>query len=136
MSIDNFSLAQKKNKLIFKTLTDVKDPAELIDFFQTYSNIVKKHSDKRDKLIVLLDIRSLTITLMNPKLQVLKSITDFFNKLKPFSEESVVAIAVMISNEKLAQIIRSTFNLYPSKVSTTVSPDLHHCKRFLKQYSK
>jgi len=129
----NFSLAQKGNKLIVKTLTDVTDPDDLKEFFNAYSEIVKKHSDKKNKLLVLLDIRSLTINFMNPKLQVLKSITEFFNGLKPFSDISVAAVSIILANEKLAQIIRGTFELYPSKVPTTVSPDLQHCKEFLKQ---
>jgi hypothetical protein len=134
MSTSIFSLAQKGNKVIVKTLVDVEDPAELTNFFEAYRDVVKNH-ERETKLIVLLDIRSLTITLMNPKLSVLKSITDFFNHLKPFSEVSVAAVAVMLANVKLAQIIRSTFKLYPSKVKTTVSPDLEHCKQFLKQHA-
>ena len=135
MSTSSFSLAKKGNKVIFKTLVDVKYPGELRNFFEAYSDVVKNHDERKTKLIVLLDIRSLTITLLNPKLLVLKSITDFFNQLKPFSEVSVAAVAVMLGNEKLAQIIRSTFELYPSKVKTTVSPDLNHCKQFLKQHA-
>lgn len=135
MSTSSFSLAQKGNKVIVKTLVDVKDPGELRNFFEAYSDIVKNHDERKTKLKVLLDIRSLTITLMDPKLPVLKSITDFFNNLKPFSDKSVAAVAVMLANEKLAQIIRSTLNLYASTVKTTVSPDVEHCKQFLKQNS-
>jgi hypothetical protein len=136
MSTASFSLAQKGNKLIVKTLVDVKEPEELQGFFRAYSDVVKQHSDTRDKLIVLLDISSLTITLLNPKLQVLKAITDFFVRLKPFSDMHVAAVAIMIANDKLAQIIRSSMEIYPSEVKTTVSPHLNHCKQFLKLHSR
>jgi hypothetical protein len=128
----NHSLVQKNHKVIIKTLTDVTEPEELKYFFKSYSKLVKKHQEEESKLIVLIDIRSLTITLLTPKLQVLKAITDFFINLKPFSEKHVAAVAIILSDENIAKIMRASIEIYPSKVKTTISHSLDHCKKFLK----
>jgi hypothetical protein len=128
----NFSLAHRDLKVIIKTLVDVNGPVELEPFLKAYQELVRKHDATEGKLLVLFDIRSLTINLLNPKITVLKALTDFFLKLTPFSEANVAGVAIMLSNERLSNVISSALTLYPSKVPTITSTDLHACKIFLK----
>jgi thiamine phosphate synthase YjbQ (UPF0047 family) len=129
----NFSLAHRDLKVIIKTLVDISSPAELEPVLKAYKDLVQKHTVTKGKLLVLFDIRSLSITILNPKVTVLKALTDFFLKLTPFSESHVARVAIMLSNDRLASVIRSALTLYPSKVPTTTSTDLEACKTFLKQ---
>ena len=135
---ENYTLKCSGRKVIAKSLIDSDNTEDYKDFFQAYENLVKNHKPKNrsEKLLVLFDIQSVTVSLFKPKIQVLKALTEFFLSLTKFSIQNVSGVAIMMSNENLSNMISNGLQMFPSEVDVFLNTDLNECKTFLKNCKK
>ena len=134
----NYNFKCIGRKVIAKSLIDSEDTEDYKDFFQAYENLVKNHHPKNisEKLLVLFDIQSITVSLFKPKLAVLKALTEFFLSLTKYSIENVSGVAILMSNDNLTAMISKGLKMFPSEVDVFLNTDREECKTFLKNCKK
>jgi hypothetical protein len=134
----NYNLKLIGRKVIAKSLIDSDDPKDYQEFFKSYEQLVKSHTPKTidEKLLVLFDIKSVTVSLFKPKLRVLSALTEFFLSLTKFSIDNVSGVGIMLSNDNVIKLIQNGLRMFPSKVDVFISKDLEECKNFLKNCKK
>ena len=132
-----YTMAHMGHKLIAKATEDMNSVEDIEPFLEAYGKAVRSYNasdNANKKLCVMFNIEKITISFVNPKIAVLKRITDFFLELTPDSERNVGAVAILLSSKQLATCIAQALNVYPSKVPTTTSHSMDECKSFLKKH--
>jgi hypothetical protein len=126
-----FLIQQHNNRLIVKISNahqSIKE-ADISRFFKQYAKVVQNGSD----LIILFDARNMTISIA--AMAFVQKLTMFFVKLKHHSEKNVSAIATVISNQTLANVLLEAMKAdKTATVPTIVHTDILVCKQFLRKY--
>jgi hypothetical protein len=136
----SYTISRLANKVIVKILADPSVPSDIDGFSNEYRSLLyaqqEAQGDNQPTLVVLYDLRNVTLSFWKPKLALCKRVVAFFSEMADVSEHTVIATSSLLSpkgNVFMVAAIQKVVAAIPGHtIPTFVSSDVHACKAFLK----
>jgi hypothetical protein len=139
--MSSFRIVRKENKIIVKIIEDPNLPSDILTFSKEYQSILEAQFLKtgtKPVLVILFDLRNVTLNVWNPKLALCLRVVEYFTAIADISGDTVIATSSLFpaGNTFMVNVIQQVLDTIPGHIPTFVSSEIDACKTFLKDMEK
>ena len=130
--MSSFSVKRVENKVILKVNQDPGCAGDLVPFIQEYEKLLKTLNHKKERVVLLMDLRALKLSASNPKFDIIDLLNRLFTGLKPISEKTLLGTALIMSSRFVSDAIETAIAANPGSVPFRCVTSVNQGKEFLK----